>query len=582
MSFDFNILGKVKTEWQRRWSEAKLVWSPFVKLQEPVWCLYTSDALKEGLSSSFAMIRLTDHRIVIDLEGVVRLGVQDYPLQILAHEIGHHIYTPANLRDNAVALGRIRWSLAGIEDRAPFVANIYEDILINDKLHRFRHLDMASVYGQLNKGVEFTEFWTLVMRSFEYLWKLDRGKLSGTEHHKDSLDADASLIASLVRSYSRNWMDGAGRFAALVYPYLMEEEKFRQSRQRLLLLLDAEQAGAGGNIVGGLAELDMEAIEGSIDPRQEVLGKKGRPPGSTTEENGPQAGVGPQQRYLQPGIYIDLQLQANPDASEQSLLNNYYREIALPHLVDFPRALETSTSLSIPEGTEDWDIGEPLEEIDWLETLIASPQVIPGWNTRKRLYGPDDESSKSEQPISVYIGVDCSGSMNHPRRFFSWPVLAATIIGLSALRAGVKVMGCLSGEPGSFLETEGFIDSESGILTVLTSYLGTGYSFGVPRLNRPFGLPPEHKSHIVLVTDDDIFSMLSATEVEESNWTVMERSLKNAGGSGSLVLHSRPEWHKEEVKKLQEMGWRVFYVTNEEELLNFATEFSKLNYQPVK
>lgn len=583
MKTDASVLEPLKRRWTESWPGAKAVWSPFVKLQEPVWCLYTADARNEGLQGSFAMIRLTDHRIVIDLEEVFRSGVGEYAVEILAHEIGHHIYTPANLRDNAVTLGRIRWGLADIESRAPFVANIYEDMLINDKLHRFKGQNMAAVYAAVNKGLDYSEVWRLIMRSFEYLWRLSRGTLAGEPaFHTAKLDADASLLASLVRSYAKNWMDGAGRFAALLYPYLLEEETFQKSRGLLLRLLDAEAAGKAAGIISGLAILDAEAIAGAVDPRAECLsaeGKKGGQQGIATKEQG---GAGPQQRYLSPGSYLDLQKQANPDADEQLLLNHYYKEIALPHLVRFRREEQPRESLTLPEGIDTWELGEPVEDIDWLETVTTSPQPVPGFDTRKRVYGPDTEEAKKNRPLDVYVGVDCSGSMGNPRVIFSWPVLAASIIGLSALRAGAKVMACLSGEPGSYMETDGFAENESKVLTVLTSYLGTGYAFGVPRLNKPFGKKRHRKSHAVVVTDDDLFSMLSAdTKGGESNWTVIERALANAGGTGTIVLHSHPDWHRKEVKRLTAMGWRIFYVTNEEELLDFARNFAQANYQPA-
>lgn len=576
MKIDASVTEAVKLNWQQHWQQARETWSPFVKLQEPVWCTYTADALKQGLQGSFAMIRLTDHRIVIDLEKVVRSGIENFPLQVLAHEIGHHIYTPANLRDNAVVLGRIRWALAGIEDRAPFVANIYEDMLINDRLHRFKQLNMSAVYEQLNKGIQYSDLWRLIMRGFEYLWKLTRGTLAGDpKQHTAKIDADASLIASLIRSYAKNWMDGAGRFAALLYPYLEEEEKFRNSRTLIITILDAENAGEDGGIIGGLAGLDLDGIAGAIDPRIESLSADQEGDDKAGIGRSMKGGVGPRQRYLMPGMYIDLQRQANPKADEQQLLNNYYKEIALPHLVRFPRDENTSASLTIPESVDTWEISEPVEEIDWLETVITSPQPVPGFNTKKRLYGPDNDDIKTADPLDVYIGVDCSGSMGNPKFTFSWPVLCANIIALSALRAGAKVMACLSGEPGSYMETDGFLKDEATILTVLTSYLGTGYTFGVPRLNKPFEKKPARSSHIVLVTDDDIFAMLGA----EDNWMVIERALHNAGGIGTIVLHSSPEWRKEEIKRLEHMGWRIFHVTNEEELLDFAKRFTQTNYQ---
>lgn len=573
-------------QWKAVWPQARQLWNPYVKLREPEWCLTSNLAATEGLTGSFAMIRLTDHRIVIDLQKIVEEGVSDFAMEILAHEIGHHFYTPANLRDNAGLLSRIRWALAGIEDRTPFVANLYADLLINDSLQRTKGLDMEGVYKRITKEEETSKVWTFYMRTYEYLWKLKKGTLAkSAKLLTPALDADASLAASLIRSYSRQWLDGAGRYAALMYPYLMEDKDYQKGRQSFILVLDAEQAGMGGGALSGLAGIDPEELAGIVDPRTESTGQSGKGlAGGQLPGKNNTGGEGPKQRYMNPGRYIDFQKQVNPNADEQELINNYYREIALPHLVDFPTENSTPISLSLPEGTESWDVGDPLDEIDWIETAITTPEIFPGFNTVKRVYGEDKDDNEVKVPLDVYIGIDCSGSMGNPKVRFSWPVLAATVIGLSALRAGAKVMGCLSGEPGSFMETKGFSSSDKEVLTLLTSYLGTGYSFGIPRLKTPFDKPTQKKSHIVIVTDDDIFSMLDAkqdakdTSEWESNWSIIERTLKNAGGVGTLVLHSSRNWRQEEVKRLKNMGWHIYYVTNEQELLAFAAEFSQDHY----
>jgi hypothetical protein len=140
-------------------------------------------------------------------------------------------------------------------------------------------------------------------------------------------------------------------------------------------------------------------------------------------------------------------------------------------------------------------------------------------------------------------------------------------------------MACLSGEPGSFMETAGFTASEKEMLGVLTSYLGTGYAYGIPRLKTPFGKKRAARSHAVLVSDDDLFAMLKAdTGSKESHWQIIESALQNAGGTGTIVLHSRPDWHRAEVKRLQGMGWRVHYVTSEKQLLDFAAAFAQDYY----
>ncbi len=582
MSNQFEI-EKTLALWKSHWQQAKLEWNPFLRLQEPIYCLSHQAAQKEGLTGSFAMIRLNDHRIVINLQEIVERGLTKYAVEILAHEIGHHIFTPANLYDNAILLNRIRFALPGIEDRAPMVSNLYADFLINDKLQRITKLRMSEVYQAINSEDNFSEFWTLMMRTYEYLWRLNRGDLAtNLSFHSKKIDADASLLASLVRSYSKNWIHGGGRFAVLLYPYLMEDNTFEDARKKILILLDAEDAGLGAIAISGMTEIDIEGYDQVIDMRKEALGLKEQEKDGLQTDRNKLGGQGPRNGYMGPGNYIDLMKQVNSKANEQFLVNTYYKEIALPYLIDFPVEISENITLDLPEGLETWDIGDAIEEVDWLQSAILSPTVIPGLTTQKRTYGSDSDNEVKENPLNVYIGIDCSGSMVNPIQNFSWPVLAATIISLSALRAGASVMGCLSGEPGEYLETKGFITDEVDLLTTLTSYLGTGYAYGIERLRKPFEEKPSVKSHIIIVTDNDIFSMLDAdTQTSQTYWELAEIALKNAGGHGTMVLHSQPDYNKDLVIRLQKMGWNVYYVTNEDELLKFALEFSQQNYAYV-
>lgn len=186
--------------------------------------------------------------------------------------------------------------------------------------------------------------------------------------------------------------------------------------------------------------------------------------------------------------------------------------------------------------------------------------------------GCDPES----QPVDLYLGIDCSGSMPNPRYQLSFPVLAGTIMALSALRAGARVMVALSGEPGEFSETDGFIRSEADLLKVLTGYLGTGFAFGISRLKATFlsgKVAVERKTHILMITDSDIFSMLG----QHSGWEIAEQALQKAGGGGTYVLH-KVDTDRSEVVRMQEQGWSVYGLTEWESLIRFAQEFSRKRY----
>lgn len=570
--------------WSAAWSVALTIWNPYVLLREPTWCFSTNDAKKEGLAGSFAMIRLTDHRIVIDLESVRSYKVEDCALQILAHEIGHHVLIPANRYDNIGLFRRMRLALVGIEDRVPFVANLYSDIVINDTLQRINGLDMVSVYRKIQDGADInSSVHVWYMRIYEYLWGLNRGTLSGKKQTA-MIDADASLAASIIRSYARNWLDGAGRFAMLAYPYLIADAEYAKARGELSQYLDSEKSGEGSEIAGGMAGIDEAILEGIVDPRSEAMGGEQTLEEDTSkpdraEKKSIEGGTGPRQRYLQPGAYIDLMRQVDPSADENLLIMRYYRDIALPYLVPFP--LEESSPLAevLPEGTDQWEPGDPIDELDWFETAMVSPVIVPGFTTRSRVYSIDTDSSAKPQAFNLYVGIDCSGSMNNPKHNFSWPICAGAIVSLSALRAGAMVMACLSGEPGSFLETRGFVQTDNEVLSVLTSYLGTGYAYGIPRLETEHIEKVKGKTHLLIVSDDDIFSMLQAkSPAGGENFEIAEQALIRAGGGGTFVLHSRSGWHRKEVKRLQKMGWVIHFVTNEEEMVTFARAFAAQFY----
>jgi hypothetical protein len=241
------------------------------------------------------------------------------------------------------------------------------------------------------------------------------------------------------------------------------------------------------------------------------------------------------------------------------------------------------------EGLESWDIGSPIQDIDWMGTLLTSPTIIPGLTTRERIYGMAPGTLAEKTPVDLYLGVDCSGSMGNPSKQLSYPVLAGAIIALSALRAGAKVMVALSGEPGRTVTTPGFLRDENLILKTLTDYLGTGTTFGIHRLADTFAAaaPNRRPVHILIITDNDIFSMVDRSADGRQGWDVASDSVKNARGGGTYVLQlprylMRQERAQQVIPAGEERmirdGWIVAHVDSMTEMIAFARQFSQASY----
>ena len=566
--------------WQQAWPAALAAWSRFTRLPEPRFLLDEAAEQAEGLSGSFAMIRLNDHAVLVSLRQVAELGLERFAREVLAHEVGHHVLAPADLADNGRLLARLRAALPGLQEHAAFVGNLYTDLLINDRLARSAELDLAGLYQALKPKDKPGKLWSLYMRIYEQLWSLPSGTL--TQGRLDpALRADAALGARLVRVYARDWLDGAGRFASLLYPYLATEQAEMQNG--FGSLLDATDAGSGEVVPDGLAEIDEAEVTGSLDPRNDPELSGVDQPGDAAEpgaSSGRETVGGRKQRYRGPLDYTELMEAAGVKVPRKELIMRYYRELARRHLIPFPSRRVEQASDPLPEGLDPWDPGEPLAAVDWLESMIRSPQVLPGLTTLQRSYGSSPGAEPERVPLDLYLGIDCSGSMANPERQLSYPVLAGAVVALSALRAGARVMACLSGEPGKFDQTDGFVRSEAEVLKLLTGYLGTGYAFGIGRLQASILDQPSPKRpvHLLVISDADLFRML---DDHTNGWQVAEQAALKAGGGATAVLNLPYQYNREEnsaMVRLEGIGWQVHQVSSQEQLVSFARTFARATY----
>ncbi len=571
------------------WPRARVAFSPYTRLAEPILCRTEEEEKTEGLEGSFAMIRMRDERIVIGLRLVAARGLTAHAHAILAHEVGHYVHAPGTLREHVRLHDRIRRTLAaGLRSHAGLVANLYTDLLLNDRLQRSKMADIAAVYRALREGGDASLLWSVYMRAYERLWLLPPGALSPPLAPEG--EADADLVARIVRHFRDAWLDGAASFTLLVEPYL---EALPTDRAVVPPWMDTAGTSIGDGVPDGLIEDDFDPAETphpALDPR---LGN-GEAPSDDEAAGALDHATGPHGRAIRgdgrpdrrkvvrgPAEWLDLMRAVGVKRDASELVVRYYRELAMPHVLPFPTEKLERAGEPLPEGLEPWEPGSPLDRVDWFETLGRGPVVIPGVTMVERMEGTTTGGEPERRPPDLYVGIDCSGSMANPAASLSYPVVAGVVLTLSALRAGARVMACLSGEwhgKGRFTETDGFSGSERAILGVLTGYLGTGASFGLPRLAKTFALAPKRArpAHILVVSDSDLFGEIDGTK---DGWDILRRAVENAGAGGSAVLRLAQVGHYAgHLQKLRDAGVTPYLVASEEELVAFARAFSRRTF----
>jgi hypothetical protein len=577
--------------WQNAWTDALTLWSRYTQLRAPALCETQVAAANLGLTESFAMIRLSDQTVVVDLEAIASYQLHDYAVEVLAHEIGHHILSPATLTDHVRMIARMHVNLPTIEHQASMVANLYSDLLINNHLQRQCGLRMDEVYQKINQTPSESQLWLLYMRIYEHLWQLKPGALGGV-CDSDAMEGDAWLGARIIRVYASEWLIGASRFAALLLPYLINQN---EKSEHISKLMDTQNAG-DGQLPPGLVGKDSGEKDAMHPSQDSALTGENANHELTEIDAVSQAPGEPGQhstgQYREPFEYGEILKSAGLKLSDHDIAKRYYRERAIPWLVSFPAKQQPTKTELIPEGTAPWEPGEAIEDIDWFSTLATSPVVIPGVTTLQRVWGESFDNEMEISPCNLDLYVDCSGSMPNPQLQISYTTLAGAILCLSALRAGSAVQVTLWSGTQQFKTTDGFVRNENLIMEVLTDYFGGGTAFPIHILRKThIEQYRERDSHVVILSDDGVTTMFNQDEQGNSGWNIAGQALDAAGGGGSLVLNlpwafssSGPSQHwqqtNDQLQRAQiEQGWDIYPVSSWEAMIDFAQSFSHRYYE---
>ncbi|MNK77990.1 hypothetical protein D3C87_976080 [compost metagenome] len=377
-------------------------------------------------------------------------------------------------------------------------------------------------------------------------------------------------------------MLAAGRFATLLLPYLVEDtDALSPSRY----LLDTRDAARGCQTYGA-QQIEDDEEDGAIHPVHDkrISGLDGdEPPAEAPARQG-----GGQLR--EPFELGDILKASGVNLSDHEIAIRYYRERALPHLVAFPSRPAPESQEPQMEGLEPWEIGDPLEDIDWLQSVMQSPRPVPGVTTVRRVYGREPARAIDAVPVDLDMYVDSSGSMPNPQAHTSFLTLAGAVIALSALRAGAKVQVTLWSGKNEVMQTPGFVRDEDMILGVLTEFFGGGTCFPIHRLRQTYAAKRERPAHILMISDDGITTMFDNDELGNSGWDISAKALAQGGAGGTMALNLEREWEGTAANKWlqktyddlkrarREQGWDIHAVERYEDLLDFARAFSRRHY----
>ncbi len=528
--------------WGAAWPHALAAWGPSVRMSPP---RFVVDG--PAVAGMFAWFDLADVRVNIDLREVARLGLQDCAVAVLAHEIGHHIMAPADLATTARLTERCRRGLVDHDHRAAEMANLWNDLLINDRLARLSGLDMAAPYrsGSSTPPAYFAVF----LRTCELLWQLPRGELTQVSADQDT---DAALLARHARVFARDPVAGAGGFAALMRKHLADNIV---GGCRVLVPPGAQPPGLAADDA-----LTAPVLHPALDPRVNPEAAAAEPDAVAAAPSTGQT-YGPSEletTYAALGIVRDAAA-------------DWYLTRARKHLVPFPVRVQPAAPEPQWEGLETWDVGDDIGDVEWLDSAQRAVPIIPGYTTVRRIVGDVAADETERAPVDLDLYVDSSGSMVDPRRFVAPAILAGTILLLSALRVGARARVSSWASPGQVYSTNEFTRDTAELLDALLHFYGGGTSFPLDVLA---AAQPVRPTHIAVISDDGVASMFGAGQPEHHAHTA-HRCLRAAAGGGSLLL-AVPDAVAQRARSYA--GDYDVYGVQNADIVNFARQFARRHW----
>jgi len=325
----------------------------------------------------------------------------DYFHIISLHEISHYQIIPYDGLINAKLL---RAAMQHVnQNYAPIVVNIFADLIIDTKLYqKYPNLitwEMRVTYKHIKSKGSISNFTKFLFRAYEKMWNKD---VLSDELLKD-MD---SLVERVTKVIIKDFEDESTweKKVTLVAKYLnnLIQDTFTLLGTRGILDKNKEKRKSPGGAFIEVPKDVLEVMDNPLENKNADKLKEGnedelRQKSEEFAKDIPYSEFGGPAR--QAGILI-----------AGSALATWYRGLA-KNLIEI-KIFEEKPGGQLPVYPEVWRIGDRIEELDIVQSLLNSPIIIPNITTRKWAFKEGPGHLVEKQIPDLLIVLDSSGSMN--------------------------------------------------------------------------------------------------------------------------------------------------------------------------
>ncbi len=494
---------------------------------------------------------------------------EPYLRSVCHHEIQHYLLCPYDGVTNGLMFAGARRKVN--DATAMFVCNLFADLVVDSKLlKRFLTLTHdrinASILDSAIRVQEHSPLWILIVASYRAMWGFTIPSTASIDERTFEAAKEIASVARKTIDNESKWPKACENIAKIIADWLPDDED-----DQLPGMGDyagsgpARGEGADGEVDQNavLVPLDVDALMGSpIEVRNGDLARKCLDSDSMQDIDADleRLAVEVDQRG---GNLEDLEgvyLTAGVGSPRKEWIRFWYRAKAHGRLRI--EVVEQKFSGSTPLTPEVWRLGDPIEELDIVQSLQAFPVLIPNKSTRKWLKVDSQGTSTSKSLPDMLIVIDSSGSMSWGMRSksvsgsYHTALVSAFAAMEVALRKGSRI-AVINFSDGS--KSSKWSSTRQGAERVLLAYQGGGT------------VAPIKKIVQACEAADSQVMVLMITDAEIANWAKFIDSIRTLSSKGhkSFIFQIGGGSGKRKSKvqqALEDVGANVFPIKSVKDL----------------
>ncbi len=336
-----------------------------------------------------------------------------YLRSVCHHEIQHYLVCPYDTVMNGMMFASARKHVN--DATAMFVCNLFADLVVDSKLlHRFPNLTKARVDSNIKGSAmirsDHSELWLLIVSCYSAMWGFELP----SSLRIDTLTTEvAETIVQITRKHvgqEAKWPKACEKIAKLISDWLPEEDDQLPGCAGGVAESGGGEEGDGSGSI--LSPLDVDATMGNpLEIRNGDMARRCMEGGEDQDLDAEMERLaaeveqrGGDLKDLE-GVYIV----AGVGSKKKAWIRFWYRA-KVRGLLRFD-VHNKRPSGSTPLSADVWRLGDPVEELDIVQSLQAFPILIPNLSTRRWLRSSAFSDEEERTLPDLLMVIDSSGSM---------------------------------------------------------------------------------------------------------------------------------------------------------------------------